>query len=156
FVNEDVEACDYWVVYEGLPAAARTTCPPERVVLVTGEPPSIKSYASRFLEQFSTVVTCHPGIAGPGVVRSHQAQPWHIGVVQGAGTAVTPFPEVADFDALSAGEPGPKSRNLSVICSSKAITEGHRRRLRFVEALAAHFGDRIDVFGRGFREVPDK
>lgn len=153
-VNEDeVEACDYWVVYEGLPKAAHTRCPAENVILVTGEPPSIKSYTRGYLEQFATVVTCHPGIAGPRVIRSQQAQPWHIGVIAGGGS---PGSDVGDYDALSSRARFAKTKTISVVCSSKAITEGHRRRLRFVEALRSHFGSRLDVFGRGFREVEDK
>ena len=45
---------------------------------------------------------------------------------------------------------------IAVICSNKIFTEQHRRRLDFVQKLKDHFGDRLDVFGRGFHEVEDK
>lgn len=40
YLNEKVEECDFWVVYEGL-----------------SEPPHIKPYNQRFLKQFGMVVT---------------------------------------------------------------------------------------------------
>jgi hypothetical protein len=43
-----------------------------------------------------------------------------------------------------------------VISSDKVQTAGHRRRLKFVHRLKQHFGDQLDVFGRGIREVEDK
>jgi hypothetical protein len=50
----------------------------------------------------------------------------------------------------------PKTKLLSVITSSKMMTEGHRRRLEFAKRLKTHFGDEIDLFGRGMDEVEDK
>jgi hypothetical protein len=45
---------------------------------------------------------------------------------------------------------------MSVITSSKDFTEGHQKRLNFVRKLKDYFGEDIDVFGRGIREVDDK
>jgi hypothetical protein len=50
----------------------------------------------------------------------------------------------------------PKEKLLSVVCSSKSFTPGHRQRLAFVENLKHHFGAQISHFGAGFQEVPDK
>jgi len=50
----------------------------------------------------------------------------------------------------------PKSKLMSVITSSKDFTEGHQKRLNFVRRLKDYFGEDIDVFGRGIREVDDK
>ena len=49
-----------------------------------------------------------------------------------------------------------KSKLCSVICSNKAFTPLHRQRLAFAEKLRSAFGDRMDFFGRGFREIADK
>ena len=43
-----------------------------------------------------------------------------------------------------------------MISSNKAFTDGHRQRLKFVEALKEHFGENIDVFGRGINSFADK
>jgi len=61
-----------------------------------------------------------------------------------------------DYDALVVMSAPSKKKLLSVIASNKTMTEDHRQRLRFVEELKSAFGDQIDVFGRGIRDVPDK
>ena len=53
-------------------------------------------------------------------------------------------------------DPQEKTHLISVITSNKAFTRGHLDRIKFVEKLKAHFGDQIDVFGRGFRSFDDK
>ena len=57
-----------------------------------------------------------------------------------------------DYDELAALPPAAKTKRLSVISSDKAQTEGHRQRLDFTPPQE-HFGDRIDVFGRGIRTL---
>jgi hypothetical protein len=64
--------------------------------------------------------------------------------------------QVLDYDALAKMRPPLKTKLLSVIASNKVTTEDHRKRLQFVEHLRAAFGDQVDVFGRGVRDVPDK
>jgi hypothetical protein len=61
-----------------------------------------------------------------------------------------------DYDYFRSLKEGPKNKLMSVICSSKSMTEGHRQRVRFVEKLKKHFGQDIDVFGNGFDPIPDK
>ena len=61
-----------------------------------------------------------------------------------------------DYDSLAQMNMPRKTKLLSVIASNKVITDDHRQRLRFVEQLRNAFGDQIDVFGRGIRELPDK
>jgi hypothetical protein len=43
----------------------------------------------------------------------------------------------------------PKSKMISFITSNKNFTEGHKKRLEWVEMI----GDQVDLFGRGFKEV---
>jgi len=65
------------------------------------------------------------------------------------------FQYTMNYDQLKATHPE-KSRLMSVITSNKAFTQGHRERLQFVEKLKAHFGDQLDLFGRGIRDFDDK
>ncbi|HOI76290.1 MAG TPA: glycosyltransferase family 10 [Methanofastidiosum sp.] len=44
----------------------------------------------------------------------------------------------------------------SVISSNLKISQGHLDRLQFIDILLNHFGDKIDVFGRGFNDIVDK
>lgn len=153
FINNDIEECDYWVVYDHLPVTEETVCPPDNVVLMTSEPPSVKRYDRSFLSQFAVVLTCDPDVAHPNMIRSHPASPWHVGrktLANGTSSFSKNYDELVTIGSFE------KKKLLSVISSNKADTPGHRLRLRFVQALADHFGERIDIFGRGIREIADK
>lgn len=45
-----------------------------------------------------------------------------------------------------------KSKMISFITSNKNFTEGHRKRLEWVERI----GDQVDLYGRGFNEIATK
>ena len=154
-INNNVKSCDYWFVYsKGQPFTEISNVPQDNVVLITGEPEAIYHYSDAFVRQFSTVVTTRTDLKGPKIVTSHPAQPWWVGRKNGfnasGGEDFT-----LSFKDLSKSAPK-KSRVLSVITSDKSFTEGHKKRIQFVEALKSHFGDQLDVFGRGFNEFDDK
>jgi hypothetical protein len=153
-VDEPVDECDFWVVYEGLTSTERAHCPESRVILITGEPPAIKKYNRRFLKQFSTVVTCHDKLNHPAVIHSQTALPWAIGrkVVKSAKL----YPFTLSYDHLKSIRTFDKKRLISTVSSTKADIDGHTKRLEFVRALAAHFSPSFDLFGRGMRPVEDK
>ena len=152
-INQPVKECDYWVVFGHLDEPEATRCPPNNTLLITGEPPSIRSYSKKFAGQFAAAISCHPDLPCAEVLLGQQALPWHLGRKQG------PVGDVVwdkDYDELKAtGEPE-KTKLLSVISSDKDFTPGHCRRSEFVAKLKEHFGDRLDVFGRGVREIEDK
>jgi hypothetical protein len=152
-VDEPVESCDFWVVYDGLLEPETTTCPPGATLFITAEPPSVKLYRPGFVAQFGAVRTCHRQLVHPHVTLGQPALPWHVGRRQRShgNLAFT-----RDYDELTAMAAVPKDRLISVISSDKVQTAGHRRRLALVRKLKAHFGDQLDVFGRGIREVEDK
>jgi hypothetical protein len=68
FINEDIEKCDFWVVFEGLNEAEEVICRKGGKILFTGEPSSIKKYNKNFLHQFDIIVTSHSNIYHDGVV----------------------------------------------------------------------------------------
>jgi len=148
------EAADWLVVYEAWKEGAFSTqMPRERRILICAEPQSLHRYESRFMQQFGHVITTQRGTGHPGVVYEQPAISWFVGVRFGVPGAKNEF--CLKFEDFEAGNP-PKTKLCSVVCSNKAVTKGHRRRLAFVERLKQEFGDQIDVFGRGFREVKDK
>lgn len=149
----DVRECDAWVVYEQLQKPETVVCDPARTVFVTGEPPSVRSYDPKFLSQFGAVVTPHEDIMHPIVFRQQPAIPWWVGRVESENIQHV---SRLDFDFFNGLETVPKSRLLSIVCSSKALTEGHRQRLQLVERLKKHFDDQVDVFGRGHKPFGDK
>ncbi len=142
---------DAWVVYDNLLQSETNRIDRDRTILITGEPPSVRRYRSAFTNQFGAVRTSHIGIRHANILRGHEAQPWHFGM-----HACRSHPQVLDYDALASMTPPSKTKHLSVILSNKVVTEDHRQRLKFVEQLKSAFGDQIDVFGRGIRDMPDK
>jgi hypothetical protein len=153
FIDEEVEECDYWVVYEGLKRDEHTRCSPQNTIIITGEPPSIKDYNPRFLAQFGTVITCNPNINHSHVILGQQSQPWHAGIVRTPERNSTVKLNYDDFQNINYNQ---KDKLISVICSMKSATMGHRQRLRFVDHLRKHFNGKLDIFGRGFNPIPDK
>ncbi|MDQ2800823.1 MAG: glycosyltransferase family 10, partial [Armatimonadota bacterium] len=156
FINEPVEECDFWVVYEDVLQPETTRCPPENTLVIMGEPPSVRQYDRRFTAQFAQALTCRRAMKHPGAIYHQQALPWMVGWRYYRETSQWDTACTKDYDELAALPPIPKTRRLSVISSDKAFTPGHRQRLEFVHRLKQHFGDEIDVFGRGLRDFEDK
>jgi hypothetical protein len=92
-----------------------------------------------------------PGYRGIRV-QGHGALPAFFGMAYSAGS----WRQVIDYTAL-VNLPAPRKRDvLSVVVSRKSVLPGHRRRLEFVRRLTAVLGPRLEIYGRGFREVQDK
>lgn len=155
FLLDDAEEADFWVV-QGKGVRTPSTChvAPENTILLTTEPRSVLVYPDSYLRQFGLVCTCQERTRHPHVVFGPAILPWFVGYV--------PRPDGSlqarlDYDMLEAMPvEGEKPRLLSVITSNKAFTQGHLDRIRFVRLLQEHFGDKVDVFGRGFRDFEDK
>ena len=155
FINQEVPECDWWVVYDDLPRPEQARCPQRNTLLIVGEPPSVKQVDSRFARQFATVVTCQE-VRHPNVVHTQQCLPWFIGHRYLKDEGRWEHGKAKDYDDLTTLPPVPKTKRLSVISSDKAFTPGHRQRLEFVHHLKRHFGDALDVYGRGLRDFEDK
>ena len=154
FSDTDIDRCDYWFVLEGLGKRKETTiCPKANTVFIAHEPPTLKTYKSEFLHQFAAVITSDANIDHPNPILQQSGLPWHIGRRQKNHVNIS-FSK--DYDELKAMTSIPKTRLLSVISSSKMMSEGHRKRFEFAKRLKTHFGDKIDLFGRGLNEVEDK
>lgn len=138
-VNQSMEDCDAWVVYEGIYREESCRCPAGRKILITGEPSEVAAYNSSWLGQFDVVRSVQSAIRHRVATVGHTALPWHLG---------------RGYDFLASSAFPEKDADLSVICSDKAMTSGHRRRLRFVsELLREHPMPR---YGRGYVEIADK
>jgi len=142
---------DAWFVYDNLVKPESHRVNRQRTMLITGEPPSIRRYRSAFTSQFGAIRTSHAALKHTQINRGHEAQVWHFGM-----HPCRSHPEILDYDTLACMPPPRKTKLLSVIASNKTVTEDHRQRLRFVDELKIAFGEQIDVFGRGIRDVPDK
>ncbi len=159
FVNEDIDDADYWFVVEE-PNPNDTSCrvPAERVFFLCAEtcwPPNYyEDSPSRlaYLAQFSQVFTCH-GVYLPNVTYTLPFLPWMINSNHGSSIYSDHGRNFSFFRALQNIE---KTRFLSVFCSAQELTPSHRMRLKFVERIKDHFGDRIDWFGNGINPVKAK
>lgn len=156
FINKDIEECDYWFVYEDIKKTEKTKCPPQNIILITGEPPSIKKYNPKFLKQFNHVITSHQDINHPGKIIQQQALPWMIGSKYKKETKTWDEENYKDYDFFSSKQKIEKTKTISVIFSNKKDTPGHLQRAIFIEKLKKEFGDTLDIFGLGFEEISDK
>ncbi len=154
FCNTDVAHCDYWFVLES-PGSKKEKafCPKANTVFIAGEPPTIKTYKKEFLHQFAAVISSDINIDHPHPVFQQSGLPWHVGRRQRNHINIE---FTKDYDELKRMTSIPKTKLLSVVTSSKIMTEGHRKRFEFAKRLKTHFGDKIDLFGRGLNEIEDK
>ena len=158
-VNSAVERADVWFVVEDLDDDD-TECvvPPENIIFLSAEtswPPGFYDEnpgRSAFLDQFAHIYTCHD-IYRPNVTAAIPFLPWMINANHGPSINAR---HPRDITALRAMEPPEKTKLLSVFCSNQTMTAEHRMRLRFVEQLKEHFGDRLDWFGNGINPLPEK
>lgn len=147
------EHFDFWVVLEGLTGSEAARCPPGNTLLVTCEPPGVKSYPAAFVQQFGTVISCHQTLPHPHVVHIQQGLPWMIGAELDARTLTwTNFMSFAEL----ASRPIEKTKLLSIVASKDKATPGHIARNRLIESLRDALGDRVDVFGLGYLPIRDK
>lgn len=141
YLNEEVKNCEYWVIFDYLPEEEFTRCPKGNTVFIAGEPSSVKKYSRKFLNQFSKIITCQRRIQGPNVFYMAPGHTWR--------------PEKS-YDELFGHDKIEKSKLISLVVSNKAGTPGHKKRLDFCLKLKEHFGDKMDIFGRGINDFDDK
>ncbi len=151
----DGQPVDAWLVYDDLKQPTTQFCPPANTLLITGEPASLRQYRSRYTSQFGQVWTSHSSIQHPHVTLRNEAQHWHYGLWDGWVHGAD-FSRPLCFEDLQSLQRPEKPKLISVLCSAKAITADHRRRLDFVRYLQAELGEQIDVFGAGICPVKDK
>lgn len=153
--DHELEECDFFLPGESVENETRVWCRSGHAVLITAEPPNIRRYDRRYLAQFSAVVSPDPTLVHPSLRVCHQGLPWHAYWNEVHSPTWWRI-ALQDYDSLSAMPPLLKTRQISVICSSKTIIQGHRDRLEFVEALKSEFGDQLDWFGSGVRPIANK
>lgn len=154
YVNADIKDPDFWVVRNKFVKSKMTKLvSPKNTILLLSEPYSVTAFPVSYRKQFGTIVSCQTQVKGENVIYSHAQLPWFIGRSDRHGIRndmnIT-------YDMLRDNPFPDKTKLLSVITSAKAFTAGHQQRLKFVEQLKKHFGDKVDVYGRGIRDFDDK
>ncbi|PZR40048.1 MAG: hypothetical protein DI538_05160 [Azospira oryzae] len=155
YINQDVEECDFWVVFEGLERNERTKCNPANTLLVTAEPPTIKTYNTSFVDQFNWVLSCHD-FKRANVIRSQQGLNWMVGGCYQKDKHSWSEVHSKDYDELTSINQFDKTKLISIVTSNKSLTDDHKARVRFINEARDLFGEELDVFGVGFNEISDK
>lgn len=133
---------DFWVVLDNLDVPVKKIrVKKDNILLVAMEPPSVRRYSGRFINQFSVLITCQEQIIHEGKMLYPQGQPWFVNKT---------------FDQLSNISKVEKSKKMSLIVSNKVFTDGHKKRLDFAMKVKKHFGETIDLYGRGIADFNDK
>ena len=154
YVNEEVEDPDF-VIIRGKSSKKPMTfnVAPENVILATSEPYSVLAYPRAYCNQFGLVCSCQENLKHRNVRFTPAIIFWFAGVRFDAKGRPTP---AKDYDCLKAAPTPQKTKLISVVSSTKAFTKGHVDRIRFVERLKERYGDKIDIFGRGYNGFEDK
>lgn len=153
YFNQDLEEYDYCVVFDNLLTPQSILCSNENIIFITAEPESVRNYDADFLKQFATIVTSHTAITHGNVIHMQQGLPWFVGrrVQNSKNISFS-----KNYDELKSINNYNKSKLLSVICSNKTFTSGHKKRYDFCMSLKEYFGDQIDIFGSGINDIEDK
>jgi hypothetical protein len=140
---DEFPAPEWQVIFDEPPPGFVTSVPRARRIVMLTEPPEIKTYRRRFLEQFGVAVSPMRLSRFSGTaIRSQAALPWFYGT--------------ETLDELRHMPPPPKTNAVSVVITRKTKTPQHRARLRFVEQLQRRIGDRLQIHGVGFHSVENK
>ncbi len=151
YTNEFIPDPDFVIVRgKGFTGDIKLHVAPQNIMLVTSEPYSVLSYPKGYCRQFGLVCSCQENLRLPNVIYTPAILTWFVGINHDRNLRVT-----MNREDIAAARPE-KTRLISVVTSDKAFTQGHIDRIRFVRRLQEHYGDRIDVFGRGYRPFGDK
>ncbi len=148
-------APDWLLAYDDLPGTIASRVPVQRRILQVIEPPEYKHYDQAFTNQFGFCISPHlpKGYRGRWI-ESHPGLPWYYGLARHTDGRLDPRLGLAALKQLTV--PLKRPASLSIVCSTIAKLPRHRDRLRLVRYLADHLPNQIDVFGLGFRHIPDK
>ncbi|WP_321438069.1 glycosyltransferase family 10 domain-containing protein [uncultured Bacteroides sp.] len=141
---------DLVIVYEGINVNKVVKHKKGGLLFISGEPPMSSVYTKNFLDQFDCLLTAHPKLKHKKNIQSQQALPWHFGKNFNDSSYNYNLRELKEMKI------GPKTKNISVITSSKTMMPGHNKRIKFLEELKNNFPGQIDFYGKGINPVNDK
>lgn len=155
FVNNNIQECDWLIVFAGLIKKEVVKCPKKNTIFITGEPESVKKYNKKFLNQFNIIISCRQDIKHHNIIRMRQLYPWLIGIKMANGKCLHQN-GYKNYDYFKNYNTTKKEKLISVISSNRTKYAGHKDRLIFIEQLKKYFGNKIDIYGRGIRNIADK
>lgn len=154
-VNDDnCKEADFWVVCYQKLLYEEEHCivAPENTLFFTWEPDSTYHYSRKFLNQFGKVVSCMKHLKHRNRVMDQPGLAWYVGKIINPDKSAY---FIRNWDDIHDTQPE-KKKLMSVICSNKCYTKGHRDRMLFVKKLKDYYKDQLDIFGYGFNDFEDK
>lgn len=159
-VNDHVAKCDWWFILHGsaLIETEECICDPNHIVYVSMEPTEVMSKVSNnFLNQFSHLVLCDRNINHPSIIYENWLTWWvgiNISKIRGKHLIKNHSINYDDFVEM---EPMEKINKLSIVFSSKSFSDGHIKRINFINKLIkSPISKYIDVYGDGYTPLTDK
>lgn len=142
-IDDDLKECDFWIIYSDYNLISeKIKCSPKNIIFIPAECYNTSpKFTQNFLNQFGLIITVQRELKHKNIVYSHNANPWFVG---------------KSYDELMLESVPKKTKLISVVSSNKVFTEGHQKRFNFVQKLKEHFGNQLDVFGRGINDFDDK
>ncbi len=154
FIDENIDEADFWIMHgKGVRQPITCKVAPENTVLLTTEPYSIFAYPKSYTKQFGVVHSSQIETKHKKVIHGPAIIPWYVGYTEDKEGKLH---YTLDYDTLKDFFAPQKTKLISVITSNKVTSQGHIDRIHFVEKLKEHYGDQIDVFGRGIKSFDDK
>lgn len=142
-IDDDLKECDFWIIYSDYNLSSeKVRCSPKNIIFIPAECYNTSPrFTQNFLNQFGLIITVQRELKHKNIIYSHNANPWFVG---------------KSYDELMLESTPEKTKLISVVSSNKIFTDGHQKRFNFVQKLKEHFGNQIDVFGRGINDFDDK
>lgn len=161
--NDDaIQEADYWIIIGNINNDQESClCPPENVIFMALEPPSITRYdrIADFINQFYRVYLSHENVKHLRAYKCKPALNWWVDAGhpiktgeefnnwRGSGLGYDDFKKIQKYN---------KTKLISVFCSDKIFSPGHKARYNFCKKAKEHFKDRLDWFGSGINEIESK
>ena len=154
------EVYDAVVCYEKVEKPCQVKVRRGCTIFVPGEPETIKSFSTDFINQFNYLLTFRDDLTsrfrGAGVFKTNCLTPWRIGLDENLERQGV-MRHVRSYSQLSGYSPH-KQFDISMIVSNKTGTPLQRTRIKLAQVLQQYFGpsQKFHLFGRGVRDIPDK
>ncbi len=150
-INSDEDIVwDLVIVYEDIDEPWNIKHKENRLLFISGEPPMVKVYSEKFLNQFDYLISAHPEIRHKNNYLIQQSLPWYFGY------NYTNDSINYTFENLEKMAIPVKNKKISFITSNRTFLPGHNKRLRFCNELQKRYSDHLDFYGKGFRPINDK
>lgn len=155
-INDDFATPDAWFVIDDLPHEETVQINKKNIFLSTGEPPYVKLYSARYTKQFSKVLSCQKNVyIRSNGIKAFPLLPWMAGAKQEDGMNKW-SDDYLDYNFFYENHFRKENDKIAIITSNKRGTKGHNQRFLFVEKIAKHFPDKIELYGNGFKPIADK